>query len=603
MKPINLSPEAPWRQRFTADSIFWAEIAPQNPDRGLVATNRTGIVQIYAWDVAAGELRQLTDRERGTPGATIGADGRHAYFLDDERGNEIGHYARLPLTGGPAEDITPDLPPYNSFGLTASAGGGRLAFMAAGPEGFQVYSAPLAADHAIGPWQVIWRGTALALGPTLSHDGDLAVVESTEGIGKLEAFFEAVDTTSGSVIARLVEPGANLSAAAFAPLPGDGRLLATSSASGFNRPFLWDPRRGTRKEIDLPGIEGDIRPAGWSPDGRRLLLTQVFQAKTTLLVADLDSGRVDRLDHPAGTLSSARFTAGGEIFSVWQDAAHPARLIALDGQTGRQTRTVLAPGQVPPGRPWRSVTFPSTDDVTIQGWLGVPEGAGPFPVILETHGGPTAVMTEVFSPSAQAWLDHGFAFLSINYRGSTTFGKAFEESIWGRLGSVEIDDMAAARDWLVGEGIADPEKILLTGGSYGGYLTLQALGRRPELWAGGMAAVAIADWTLMYEDLAETLRGYMRAMFGGTPEEKPEAMRAASPLTYVDRVRAPILVIQGRNDTRCPSRQMEIYENRLKTRGGEIEVHWFDAGHGSYENEQRIAFMERMLRFAYRVLG
>jgi dipeptidyl aminopeptidase/acylaminoacyl peptidase len=144
---------------------------------------------------------------------------------------------------------------------------------------------------------------------------------------------------------------------------------------------------------------------------------------------------------------------------------------------------------------------------------------------------------------------------------------------------------------------------LLTGGSYGGYLTLQALGRRPDLWAGGMAQVAIADWALMYEDEAETLRGYQRSLFGGAPEEIPEQTRISSPITYAADLRAPILVIQGENDTRCPARQMKVYEARLREMDKDIQVHWFDAGHGSRAMEQQIEHQAIMLRWAYRVLG
>ena len=92
-------------------------------------------------------------------------------------------------------------------------------------------------------------------------------------------------------------------------------------------------------------------------------------------------------------------------------------------------RTGLAAASAPSGRPWSSVSFPSTNGANIQAWVATPEGDGPFPTILHIHGGPTAVTTEAYSPEAQAYLDHGFAFLSINYRGSTTFGKDFEQAI------------------------------------------------------------------------------------------------------------------------------------------------------------------------------
>jgi dipeptidyl aminopeptidase/acylaminoacyl peptidase len=118
-----------------------------------------------------------------------------------------------------------------------------------------------------------------------------------------------------------------------------------------------------------------------------------------------------------------------------------------------------------------------------------------------------------------------------------------------------------------------------------------------------MAGIAIADWALMYEDQAETLRGYQRALFGGTPEEKPEEHRLSSPITYAEAVRAPVLVIQGSNDTRCPARQMIKYEEKMRSLGKDIHIHWFEAGHGSLSIEQSIEHQELMLRFAYRVLG
>jgi dipeptidyl aminopeptidase/acylaminoacyl peptidase len=145
--------------------------------------------------------------------------------------------------------------------------------------------------------------------------------------------------------------------------------------------------------------------------------------------------------------------------------------------------------------------------------------------------------------------------------------------------------------------------VLLTGGSYGGYLTLLGMGKRPDLWAGGVAEVAIADWRLMYEDQAETLRGYQRSLFGGTPDEKPDAHRASSPITYVQNYRVPVLVIQGENDSRCPSRQMRAFESQMQAAGKPIQIHWFDAGHGSLSIDESIKHQELALRYAYQVLG
>jgi dipeptidyl aminopeptidase/acylaminoacyl peptidase len=164
--------------------------------------------------------------------------------------------------------------------------------------------------------------------------------------------------------------------------------------------------------------------------------------------------------------------------------------------------------------------------------------------------------------------------------------------------------MVAACDWLVREGIAHPDQIFPSGWSYGGYLTLLALGRRPDLWAGGMAGVAIADWAMLYEDSSETLRGYCSAMFGGTAAEKSEQYAASSPIADVARVQAPLLIIQGRNDTRTPARPVEVYVERLQALGKTVQVDWFETGHvgGFADINLGIDHQERMLRFARAVL-
>lgn len=268
-------------------------------------------------------------------------------------------------------------------------------------------------------------------------------------------------------------------------------------------------------------------------------------------------------------------------------------------------RTVISAGEVPLGHEWKSVTFPSSDGQIIQGWLGLPDGDGLFPTVIEMHGGPTEVQANLFFPDSQAWLDHGFAYFTINYRGSTTFGREFEQKIWGQPGRWEIEDLVASRHWLVQNNIAKSEAILLTGWSYGGYLTLLGLGKAPEFWAGGMAGIAIADWAIKYEDAAETLRGANASLFGGTPQEKPEQYRISSPITYAENVKAPVLIIQGRNDTHTPPRQVKMYETKMKALGKDIELYWYDTGHaGSWTSvEEGIRHQELMLRFAYRVLG
>jgi dienelactone hydrolase len=604
LRDVSLADDAPWKQRFRAQTILGTQIARAAPQHGLVTSNRAGVYQLCAWEVPSGELRQLTHRPEGVRFGWISPDGRSVYYHHDQRGNELGHFVRVPFEGGVPQDLTPDLPPYPTFGMRISWAGNMVAFTLADATGYHLCCIPLGASGVLGAPRLFAQGKHPVTCQALSSEGDIAVMVSTERTGTLRGSLVALDTASGERMGTLWDgPESSLEAVGFAPVARDLRLLARTNRTGVTRPLLWNPGTGERTDLALDELEGEVYPGGWSPEGTCLLLRQFSRAVAQLHVYGLERRTLTRLQHPSGTYWRMFFGPQGEILAEWQDSTHPVQLIALDGETGVQTRTILAPNAVPPGHPWRSITFTSSDNQMIQGWLGLPDGEGPFPVILHMHGGPEDVMTECFSPGAQAWLDHGFAFLTINYRGSVTFGRAFREQIWGNLGHWEVEDMVAARAWLIERGIARPNQIFLTGWSYGGYLTLQALGTHPQLWAGGMAGIAVADWAIAHEDTTKTLKGIRALRFGGTPQEVPERYAVSSPITYAERVTAPVLIIQGHHDTRTPPRSIELYEAKMKALGKSIEVHWFEAGHGSLAVEQQIEHQERILRFAYRVVS
>ena len=598
MKPLNTSSDAPWKQRYRAPAVIGSQLATLNPQHGAVTSNQSGIYQVYSWDVPSGALTQITHQPTGLYRGYISADGRFITYLKDDHGNEIGHYVRAAFDGsGEPEDITPDLTPYASNNFDESHDGSVLAFVASRPEGSEIYAI------SGGQLKLLLTTTAYIRHIVLSADGKYLVVASNERTGRNELSLVLLDTKTGERLRELFDDDASIEPDKFSPLVGDPRITATSDASGEKRPLIWNVATGERVGIELPGVAGEVEVSDWSSDAKRLLLNQIDRAQQQLYLYDLESRQVTKLDHPAGTFNGGYFTPDGEIFVTYSNLNQPAHIVALDAATGQQKRVVLKAGDAPAGVSSRSVTFPSLDGTPIQGWLAVPEGEGPFPTIIDIHGGPTGAQMQGFTPGGQAWVDHGFAWFSVNYRGSTTFGKAYERAIWGRLGMVEVEDLVAARQWLVEQGIADPESVMLTGWSYGGYLTLQTLGRFPDLWAGGMSGIAIADWTTMYEDEAETLRGYQRSLFGGTPQEKPEAHAAASPITYAEEVRAPIMIIQGSNDTRCPARQMRGYEDKMRSFGKDIQIHWFAAGHGSLAMDTSIEHQEIFMRFAYQVLG
>jgi dienelactone hydrolase len=599
-----------WKQRFRAPVISWTQIAPADPSRGLVASNATGQMQLYAWCVRTGKLTQLTNRPTGISDGYLAGDGRHVYFLDDAQGSEIGRFVRVPFEGGAPQNLSPNMPVYLSWFFATSGSGTRFGFTASDASGFHIYeretftsgsSGASGASGALGELRQLFHSRKFAYGPSYSFSGDVALIASTDRAASKHYSLLAFDTKTGAQIAELWDgAGTSIEAVKFSPRHGDMRMLGTSHRIEGKRPLIWNPSTNERTDLLLAQLEGDVIPVDWSADGASVLVCQIAQAVQQLYLYRLGAQTLTKLIHPPGSfnLPGTYFEPGGAIYAQWQDAAHPPCLIELDGSTGAKKRTVLTGGKAPPGRPWKSISFSSSDGQVIQGWLGVPEGAGPFPTILHTHGGPESVMTEIFAPMSQAWMDHGFAYMSINYRGSTTFGREFQEKIWGDVGHWEIEDLVAARLWLVNQGVAKPDAVLLTGWSYGGFITLMGLGKRPDLWAGGMAGTAVADWTMMYEDASAAMKGYLAGLFSGTPEDKPEQYRASSPLTYADRVQAPVLMLQGLHDSRTPVRQVQAYESRLKALGRQIEVCWFAAGHLGAGTNQNIEHFEGMMEFA-----
>lgn len=617
LQTVRFDQDVPWKQRFRAPVIQWTQLAAARKTRGIASSTLSGAAQVYAWDVPTGSLRQVTQHDGGLYYAYLDAAGRYIYYHQDTQGNEMGHFVRVPFEGGTPEDITPDVPPYAFFGLQGSRANNLLALIAFNQEGFMLYCIDIQPDGTLSPARKVYQEPSMIraafFSPSfVSADGALVALGSSKRSGSLDFSLLVIDAHTGQTVGELWKENQSIEPFVFSPLSGDERLLATSNETGYRRPFLWDPRTSEHVELALSALEGDVEPLDWSEDGQQILLCQSWQAQQKLYLYDLVSRALTPLPLPGGSLGyhdtlgrKAYFGLGEKIFADWTDATHPCQVIALSRTTDPSPHTILASGSVPAGRPWRSVQFPSSDGQRVQGWLAVPEGPGPFPAVIEMHGGMSTLQRERFVPASQAWLDAGFAFLSVNFRGSSSFGRAFERKVWGNLGYWEIEDVVAARTFLVEEGVANASQVFLTGASFGGYLTLLGVGKYPKLWAGGMADAPVVGLETLYETARGAMRSVQMSLLGGTPEEQPERYKTSSAMTYIERVRASVLIVSGRNDYRSPARPIELYEQKMKEQGKAIEVIWAEGGHISsvLQPELGIEYQEHMLRFATRVLG
>ena len=213
------------------------------------------------------------------------------------------------------------------------------------------------------------------------------------------------------------------------------------------------------------------------------------------------------------------------------------------------------------------------------------------------HGGPTWAYTDTFMPVVQAWVDHGYAVAMVNYRGSTGYGVKFRDALIGDPGFPECEDVLAGLDALIEEGVADPARAVIAGGSWGGYVTLLSIGLYPDRYAAAAASVPVADYPTAYQDEGAELQAFDRSLFLGSPGENPDLYVERSPLTYVDAVRTPVLILAGDHDTRCPIRQVLNYVERLQARAHPHEVYRFEAGHGSLVIEERIRQMAVQLAY------
>lgn len=583
-----------WRERFTAVRASLPTAARDNDARTVLVSNRAGTFEIYCWDTLGGQPLQCTDRPNGTTSATLSANGEGLWWFADTDGDEFGSWMAQPFGSAPgsAGEALPGVAPGYAAGIEV---GSRVVLAGFNDDdGTRIH---LVRNGSAA--EVVYRHETDGSVGALSTDETIWVLQHSEHGDSRYPALRALDLSTGAVRGELDDtPGKGLSAIEFSPVPGDQRLLVNHERAGRDELLVWDIDSGevTELPIDLPGeLSGSF-----FPDGKSVLVVHDHHGRSTLHRFDLGSGRLTTLPTPAGTIADASTRRDGSVWFRVSSPERAARSMQLDAghPQGRSVELRLfADPQAPDSQPLHDLWTEGRGG-RIHSLLAVPPGVAldpeslrvrrPLPCVFLVHGGPDAADDHSFDAERALWLDAGFAVVQVNYRGSSGYGAAWRDAITERIGHTELADLAAVQDDLLRRGTIDSARCVLAGASWGGYLTLLGLGVQPSRWAVGIAGVPVADYVASYAEEMEPLRAYDRALFGGSPDEVPDKYADSSPASYLGRVGAPVLILAGVNDPRCPWGQIERYLHGLQRRGADFALYRYDAGHGSARTDERV---------------
>ena len=514
-------------------------------------------------------------------GALLTNDGRWIIDLDDGGGSEVGSLMATAVDGSEVVDLTPGREPFVLRGLESSHDGSAIVATVVDEGGFHVLVIP---SRPWGEPRTVYSSPIEAWYGQISPDAALVSVDTTDhNPGVRRPALTVIDTRTLETVAVLNDmPEGPLRGVRFSSVTGDDRVLVSTERSGFARPAIWNVRSGERVDFALPELQGEVMPLDWHTETARVLALHVDDGLHRLLEISEHDGEArvlleggsfadpDVADlHPFQWASF--FAPDGRVRAIRSSWDVPLSIVELSDSG--ESRTLIEPADVPPGVPLHSTMVESSDGTRVQLWLGVPRDGKPIGTVLEVHGGPNLVAVDAYNPSAQAWLDAGFAYASLNYRGSVTFGRAFREGFWGSGGDREIEDVAAAVAWLRSQGLADPRSTFITGASFGGHLTLLSVGRLPALFAGGLAHVAVAEWSAAIAAMNPAVRTVWSTWV------PPEMVERFSAITYVAQVRASVWINQGSIDTRTPIVGVQRFVDELSARGGDVVMDVFEGGH------------------------
>ncbi|WP_240883799.1 S9 family peptidase [Sphingomonas sp. SFZ2018-12] len=557
----------------------------------------TGVPQIWAVPATGGVPDQLTYGS-GVDWIEAAPGGGWLYGADTDGDERVGMYW-LSADGTREREVIAKTPAFRQFG-TWSPDGQRFAYASTERNGrdFDIH----VADTATGRSRLVFEGKGGFYPVAWQPGGDRVVVSETRGgqgnnlylldiaTGRAEPLFKPRDT-------------AEYIGAEFSP-DGKSLYLASNEGSDHHRLIRYDI--ATRRTTVLADPGRDIDGVTLGADGRYLAWTTIETGFSHLHVRDLSTGRdVTVPDLPRGVFTM-RFAAGAPVLvinangpttagevRVWRVPDAQATVAVPADTPGLDLATMVVP---------EPVAFPARDGAPLTGLLYMPRlaaGAPLPPVYLKVHGGPSAYAAPTFSAETQYYVSRGIAVLDFNYRGSTGQGKAFAELNDREKKVDEVGDLADAVAWLKSTGRVDASRVAVGGGSYGGYLTNQALGTYPDLFIAGVSAVGVSDWVTALEGASPALKAADRLEFGDIADPRVRAFFAKlSPINNVDKIKAPLLVMHGANDPRDPVSESDRLVAGIRANGGQVTYLRFpDEGHGIARLNNRVHAYRRVAEF------